>query len=46
LPNGVNVFWDDSGLGRSDAINDRGFVTALIEEFAALGARYSTASAA
>jgi len=34
LPNGVNVFWDDSGLGRSDAINDRGFVTALIEELA------------
>ena len=34
FPNGVNEFWDDTGLNRSDAVDDPGFVTALIDELA------------
>lgn len=39
FPNGVNEFWDDTGLNRADAVDDPAFVTALIDELAGITTR-------
>jgi polyhydroxybutyrate depolymerase len=31
FPDGLNEMWDDTGFGRSDGIDDAGFISALIE---------------
>jgi polyhydroxybutyrate depolymerase len=37
FPDAVGEVWDDTGLGRTDGVDDAGFVTAVIEDLAANG---------